>query len=96
MKIGFIGAGTVAQILAKHVLAHDHQVIVSNSRGPESLATLVAELGSGAAAGTAMSSVCTETCSIARRRPMALCRSLHLLCPSLLSRASSTNGFDRL
>ncbi|MEM5313105.1 NAD(P)-binding domain-containing protein [Paraburkholderia sp. JHI869] len=53
MKIGFIGAGPVAQTIAKHVLAHGHQVVLSNSRGPESLATLVAELGSGAAAGTA-------------------------------------------
>ncbi|RDU99627.1 NADPH-dependent F420 reductase [Trinickia dinghuensis] len=52
MKIGFIGAGPVAQTIAKHVLAHGHQVVLSNSRGPESLAALVAELGSGAAAGT--------------------------------------------
>jgi len=53
MKIGFIGAGPGAQTIAKHALAAGHQVLLSNSRGPETLATLVGELGSGAAAGTA-------------------------------------------
>lgn len=53
MNIGFIGAGNVAKTIAKHVLPYGHQVVLSNSRGPQSLAALVAELGSGAAAGTA-------------------------------------------
>ncbi|RBH55977.1 MULTISPECIES: NAD(P)-binding domain-containing protein [Pseudomonas] len=53
MKIGFIGAGPVAQTIARHALSAGHQVVLSNSRGPESLAALVTELGSGAAAGTA-------------------------------------------
>lgn len=53
MKIGFIGAGPVAQTIAKHALLAGHQVVLSNSRGPETLATLVAQLGVGAAAGTA-------------------------------------------
>lgn len=53
MKIGFIGAGTVAKTIARHVLSAGHRVVLSNSRGPESLAALVAELGPGAAAGTA-------------------------------------------
>jgi len=53
MKIGFIGAGKVAKTIARHVLPLGHRVVLSNSRGPESLAALVAELGSGAAAGTA-------------------------------------------
>jgi 8-hydroxy-5-deazaflavin:NADPH oxidoreductase len=53
MKIGFIGAGPVPQTVARHALSVGHQVVLSNSRGPESLAALVAELGAGAAAGTA-------------------------------------------
>lgn len=53
MNIGFIGAGTVAKTIARHVLPLGHRVVLSNSRGPGSLAALVAELGSGAAAGTA-------------------------------------------
>jgi predicted dinucleotide-binding enzyme len=52
MKIGFIGAGPVAQTIAKHALSVGHQVVLSNSREPESLAALVAELGAGATAGT--------------------------------------------
>ncbi|APA88236.1 NAD(P)-binding domain-containing protein [Paraburkholderia sprentiae WSM5005] len=53
MKIGFIGAGIVAQSIAKHTLSVGHEVVLSNSREPESLASVIAELGSGAAAGTA-------------------------------------------
>jgi predicted dinucleotide-binding enzyme len=52
MKIGFIGAGVVAQTISKHVLAVGHRVLLSNTRGPESLAPLVKELGPGAEAGT--------------------------------------------
>src|SRR5580658_2593128 len=52
MKIGFIGAGVVAQTISKHVLAVGHRVLLSNTRGPDSLAPLVKELGSGAEAGT--------------------------------------------
>jgi predicted dinucleotide-binding enzyme len=52
MRIGFIGAGVVAQTIAKHVLPFGHEVLLSNRRGPESLAPLVKDLGKGAAAGT--------------------------------------------
>src|ERR1700761_2486238 len=52
MKIGFIGAGRVAQTIAKHVLPHGHRVLLSNTRGPESLGPLVREIGPGAEAGT--------------------------------------------
>jgi predicted dinucleotide-binding enzyme len=52
MKIGFLGAGEVAQTFAKHFLPFGHQVVLSNSRGPDSLADLVKELGAGATAGT--------------------------------------------
>ena len=52
MKIGFLGAGVVAQTIAKHVLPFGHQVVLSNTRGPDSLASLVKELGPGAVAGT--------------------------------------------
>ena len=52
MKIGIIGAGTVAQTIAKHVLPLGHKVMLSNTHGPESLAPLVKQLGPGASAGT--------------------------------------------
>ncbi|MEP7055265.1 MAG: NADPH-dependent F420 reductase [Actinomycetota bacterium] len=51
-RIGFIGAGHVGGALARHFAAAGHEVAVSNSRGPETLADLVAELGAGARAVT--------------------------------------------
>lgn len=52
MTFGFIGAGTVAQTVAKHLLQHGHQVVLSNSRGAETLSDLARSLGDGASAGT--------------------------------------------
>ena len=52
MRIGFIGAGVVAQTISRHVLAVGHRVLLSNSRGSHSLAPLVKELGAEAEAGT--------------------------------------------
>jgi 8-hydroxy-5-deazaflavin:NADPH oxidoreductase len=52
LTIGTIGAGHVAQALAPLALAAGHQVILSNSRGPESLAELAGQLGANASAGT--------------------------------------------
>jgi len=50
--IGLIGAGHIGSQLARLAVKGGHQVVVSNSRGPESLAPLVAELGPRARAGT--------------------------------------------
>src|SRR6202161_4350957 len=52
MKIGFIGAGTVTRTFGRHLLTAGHTLVVSNSRGPETLAGFVADLGPGAIAGT--------------------------------------------
>lgn len=52
MKIGFIGAGTLTKTFGRHLINAGHSVVVSNSRGPQSLIEFVAELGSGATAGT--------------------------------------------
>ena len=52
MKIGTLGAGEVAQAFAIHLLKAGHEVLLSNSRGPGSLAQLVAKLGNGARAVT--------------------------------------------
>jgi 8-hydroxy-5-deazaflavin:NADPH oxidoreductase len=52
MKIGFIGAGKVTRTLSRHLIGAGHSVVVSNSRGPETLADYVADLGPGAIAGT--------------------------------------------
>ncbi len=51
--IGFIGSGNIGQAVAKQAIAHGHTVVLSNSRGPQTLAEVVAELGPQAAAATA-------------------------------------------
>jgi 8-hydroxy-5-deazaflavin:NADPH oxidoreductase len=50
--IGLIGAGHIGSQVARLALAHGHNVVISNSRGPETLTALVAELGPGARAAT--------------------------------------------
>ena len=52
MKVGFIGAGTVTGTFGRHFLTAGHTIVVSNSRGPETLADFVTDLGPGAIAGT--------------------------------------------
>lgn len=52
MQIGSLGAGEVALAFARYALKAGHEILLSNSRGPESLASTVAELGTGAKAVT--------------------------------------------
>lgn len=51
--IGLIGAGNIGSTVAKLAVDAGHDVILSNSRGPETLTDLVAELGPRARAATA-------------------------------------------
>jgi hypothetical protein len=51
--IGFIGAGHIGSAVARAAIAQGYDVVLSNSRGPETLAGLVAELGPNARAATA-------------------------------------------
>lgn len=50
--IGLIGAGHIGSQIARQAVAHGYDVVVSNSRGPETLTDLVAELGEHARAAT--------------------------------------------
>jgi len=52
MKVGFIGAGNVTATFGRHLINAGHTVVVSNSRGPATLADFVANLGPNAIAGT--------------------------------------------
>jgi 8-hydroxy-5-deazaflavin:NADPH oxidoreductase len=52
--LGIIGAGNIGSQLARLAVAHGHDVVISNSRGPETLAPLVAELGAHARAATVL------------------------------------------
>lgn len=51
--IGLIGAGNIGSQLARLAVAHGYDVVISNSRGPQTLGDVVAELGDRARAGTA-------------------------------------------
>jgi hypothetical protein len=48
MKIGIIGAGMIGGTLARRLTALGHEVVIANSRGPETLSKLVAETGARA------------------------------------------------
>ena len=52
--IGIIGAGHIGSQVARLAVANGYDVVISNSRGPETLAGLVAELGPRACADTAL------------------------------------------
>ncbi|MGY1743896.1 NADPH-dependent F420 reductase [Blastococcus sp. SYSU D00695] len=50
--LGLIGSGHIGGTIARLAVAAGHDVVLSNSRGPETLADLVAELGPRARAAT--------------------------------------------
>lgn len=52
MRIGVIGTGRIGATAAGHFVDAGHEVRLANSRGPESLTDLVADLGPRASAGT--------------------------------------------
>ena len=45
MRIGVIGAGALGGTLGRRLATLGHKVLISNSRGPESLTALAAEIG---------------------------------------------------
>ena len=50
--VGFIGSGNIGSTIARLAVEAGHQVVLSNSRGPGTLADAVAELGPRASAAT--------------------------------------------
>jgi len=50
--IGLIGAGHIGSQVARLAVSHEYDVVISNSRGPDTLSDLVKELGPRARAGT--------------------------------------------
>jgi 8-hydroxy-5-deazaflavin:NADPH oxidoreductase len=51
-KVGIIGSGAVGRAVATRAVAAGVPVILSNSRGPDTLTEVVDELGTGVSAGT--------------------------------------------
>jgi predicted dinucleotide-binding enzyme len=50
--VGIIGAGRIGQAMTRTALRAGRSVVIANSRGPESLTSLVDTLGDGVSAGT--------------------------------------------
>ena len=50
--VGIIGAGRLGQAMARTALRAGRRVVVANSRGPQSLSSVVSALGDGVSAGT--------------------------------------------
>jgi predicted dinucleotide-binding enzyme len=51
-SVGIIGAGRIGRAMAQTALRAGRQVVIANRRGPQSLTSLVQELGVGVTAGT--------------------------------------------
>jgi 8-hydroxy-5-deazaflavin:NADPH oxidoreductase len=51
-SVGIIGAGRLGQAMARTAVRAGRRVVIANSRGPESLASVVSALGDGVSAGT--------------------------------------------
>ena len=51
-RVGIIGAGRLGQAMARTALRGGRSVVIANSRGPESLASVVSALGGEVSAGT--------------------------------------------
>jgi 8-hydroxy-5-deazaflavin:NADPH oxidoreductase len=51
-SVGILGAGRLGQAMARTVLRAGRSVVIANSRGPESLTSVVSTLGKGVSAGT--------------------------------------------
>ncbi|HEY3467991.1 MAG TPA: NAD(P)-binding domain-containing protein [Amycolatopsis sp.] len=67
MNFGTIGAGTVAQAIAGHLVAAGHKVTLSNSRGPDTLLDVVTRLGPLASAGTVADAAAADLVFLAVR-----------------------------
>jgi 8-hydroxy-5-deazaflavin:NADPH oxidoreductase len=51
-RVGIIGAGRIGQAMARIARRAGRPVVIAQKRGPESLASIVQELGDGVSAGT--------------------------------------------
>ncbi len=50
--VGIIGAGRIGQAMARTARRAGHPVVIANSRGPQTLTSVVSTLGDGVSAGT--------------------------------------------
>jgi hypothetical protein len=64
-SVGIIGAGRIGQAMAQIALRAGRRVVIANSRGPESLTSVVEELGDGVTAGTVADSAAADIVVVA-------------------------------
>jgi hypothetical protein len=64
-SVGIIGAGRIGQAMAQIARRAGRQVVIANSRGPATLASVVAALGDGVLAGTVEDAVAADIVVIA-------------------------------
>jgi predicted dinucleotide-binding enzyme len=69
MRIGIIGAGGIGQAFAGHMIKAGHEVLLSNSRGPDSLKEVVSRLGPRATAVTRDEAARAEVVFLSARWP---------------------------
>ena len=67
MSIGIIGSGALGSNIARALARKGIAATISNSRGPASLATLVAELGPSIKAGTTQEAAAADIVVVAVR-----------------------------
>lgn len=65
MNIGIVGSGKIGSSVARLAVDAGHDVIVANSRGPESMEELIAELDGRATAGTVPQAAATDVTVVA-------------------------------
>jgi 8-hydroxy-5-deazaflavin:NADPH oxidoreductase len=63
--VGTIGAGHIGQALARIARRAGREVVIANSRGPESLEPVLAALGGGVSAGTVVEAAAADIVAIA-------------------------------
>jgi len=65
MDVGIIGAGRLGQAMARTALRAGRQIVLANSRGPDTLTALVSTLGDGVSAGTVDEAAAADVAVIA-------------------------------
>ena len=65
MNIGIIGSGNIGRAFAGHLVRGGHDVVLSNSSGPESLTEVIAQLGGASRAGTVLEAAAQDVVVLA-------------------------------
>jgi len=67
MKIGIIGAGNIGTAFAKHATAAGYEVVISNSRGADTLREKVKQIGGSISAGSVQEAAQADVVFLALR-----------------------------